>query len=60
MEPATAGAEKTPPETKQTTKPLELESKLGLVYRIEIHLPETQNIETYRSIFKALREELMP
>jgi hypothetical protein len=35
------------------------ESKFGLVYRLEIHLPDTQNIETYRSIFKALREELM-
>ncbi|MEO0332090.1 MAG: hypothetical protein AAF223_10440, partial [Bacteroidota bacterium] len=35
------------------------ESKFGLVYRLEIHLPDTQNIETYRSIFRALREELM-
>jgi hypothetical protein len=35
------------------------ESKFGLVYRIEIHLPDTQNIETYRAIFKAIREELM-
>ena len=35
------------------------ESKFGLVYRLEIHLPDTQNIETYRAIFKALREELM-
>ncbi len=35
------------------------ESKVGLVYRLEIHLPDTQNIETYRSIFRALREELM-
>ena len=35
------------------------ESRLGLVYRLEIHLPDTQNIETYRAIFKALREELM-
>lgn len=34
-------------------------SKFGLVYRLEIHLPDTQNIETYRAIFKALREELM-
>lgn len=33
---------------------------LGLVYRIEVHLPDTQNVETYRAIFKALREELMP
>lgn len=32
---------------------------LGLVYRLEIHLPETQNVETYRAIFRALREEMM-
>lgn len=31
---------------------------LGFVYRIEIHLPDTTNIETYRSIFRAIREEL--
>lgn len=31
---------------------------LGLVYRLEIHLPDTQNIETYRAIFKAMKEEL--
>lgn len=35
-------------------------TELGLVYRIEIHLPDTQNVETFRAIFKALREELMP
>ena len=35
------------------------EGRLGLVYRLEIHLPDTQNIETFRAIFKALREELM-
>jgi hypothetical protein len=34
------------------------EGALGLVYRIEIHLPDTQNIDTYRAIFRALREEL--
>lgn len=33
--------------------------QIGFVYRIEIHLPDTQNIETFRSIFKALREELI-
>ena len=32
---------------------------LGLVYRLEIHLPDTQNVETYRAIFRALREEMM-
>ncbi|MGO9627256.1 MAG: DUF5343 domain-containing protein [Steroidobacteraceae bacterium] len=31
----------------------------GLVYRFEIHLPDTQNVDTYRAIFRALREELM-
>jgi hypothetical protein len=30
----------------------------GLVYRIEIHLPDTSNVETYRAIFRAIREEL--
>lgn len=35
-------------------------TELGLVYRIEIHLPDTQNVETFRAIFRALREELMP
>ena len=31
----------------------------GLVYRFEIHLPDTQNVDTHRAIFRALREELM-
>lgn len=31
----------------------------GLVYRFEIHLPDTQNVDTFRAIFRALREELM-
>lgn len=30
----------------------------GLTYRIEVHLPETTNIDTYRMIFRAIREEL--
>jgi len=34
------------------------ETPLGLVYRLEIHLPDTQNIDTFRAIFKAMREEL--
>jgi hypothetical protein len=53
-------------ESKLPPKPLELpggapplaESKFGLTYRIEIHLPDTTNIDTFRSIFRALREEL--
>lgn len=34
-------------------------SQIGLVYRFEINLPDTQNVDTYRAIFRALREELM-
>jgi hypothetical protein len=44
---------------KISTEHKELVSPLGLVYRIEVHLPETQNVETYRAIFRALREELI-
>lgn len=53
--------EKTAPQepTKSSLPSISGESKFGLVYRLEIHLPDTQNIETYRAIFKALREELM-
>ena len=36
-----------------------VKSPIGLVYRFEIHLPDTQNVDTYRAIFRALREELM-
>jgi hypothetical protein len=36
----------------------QLGTPLGFVYRIEIHLPDTTNVETYRSIFRAIREEL--
>lgn len=34
-------------------------SEIGLVYRFEIHLPDTHNVDTFRAIFRALREELM-
>jgi len=37
---------------------IELKNQIGLVYRFEIHLPDTQNIDTYRAIFKAMKEEL--
>lgn len=47
------------PPVQPQIPPITGESKFGLVYRLEIHLPDTQNIETYRAIFKALREELM-
>jgi hypothetical protein len=51
----------TPP-AAATVPPVTIPSRteLGLVYRIEIHLPDTQNVETFRAIFRALREELMP
>lgn len=32
---------------------------LGFTYRIEVHLPDTTNIDTFRAIFRAIREELM-
>lgn len=32
---------------------------LGLTYRIEVHLPDTTNVDTFRAIFRAIREELM-
>ena len=61
--PAPAQAEERAPEPADVHPPAEkrktdLSPGLGLVYRIEIHLPDTQNIETFRAIFKALREEL--
>jgi hypothetical protein len=31
----------------------------GLVYRFEVHLPDTQNVDTSRAIFRALRAELL-
>jgi hypothetical protein len=40
------------------TKNQAFPSALGFTYRIEIHLPDTTNLETYRSIFRAIREEL--
>jgi hypothetical protein len=44
---------------KRHKGPITLESGFGLTYRIEVHLPDTSNIETYRAIFHALREELL-
>ncbi len=44
--------------TKHHAKARTVETNLGLVYRIEIHLPDTQNLDTYRAIFRAIREEL--
>lgn len=49
------------PKSPTVTSKLGLgEGDLSFVYRIEIHLPDTQNIETFRAIFRALREELVP
>ncbi len=47
---------KIPPEKNQRQINL---GEMGLVYRFEIHLPDTQNVDTFRAIFKAMREELM-
>ncbi|UTD13672.1 DUF5343 domain-containing protein [Treponema denticola] len=43
----------------QSTNGIDDNNRIGLVYRFEIHLPDTQNIDTYRAIFKALKEELI-
>lgn len=32
---------------------------IGLTYRIEVHLPDTTNLDTFRAIFRAIREELL-
>lgn len=31
----------------------------NLTHRIEVHLPDTTNVDTFRAIFKAIREELL-
>lgn len=52
--------ETSPPKFEQIgATPNHHRSQIGLVYRFEIHLPDTQNVDTFRAIFKALREELM-
>jgi hypothetical protein len=51
--------EKLPPAGEEKRKLIFEEHGLGLVYRFEIHLPDTQNIDTFRAIFRAMREELM-
>ena len=65
--PATPKVPEVTPEQKDKKEPLAPPAapasglkELGLVYRLEIHLPDTQNVETFRAIFRALREELMP
>lgn len=54
----TSGSEMPPPEANGGNGSNGFGGGLGLVYRLEIHLPDTQNIETYRAIFKAMKEEL--
>lgn len=44
---------------KPPRPPLDLNGEMGLVFRVEVHLPDTQNVETFRAIFKAMREELL-
>jgi hypothetical protein len=51
--------EKDQAEIKQRTGGGNAGAGIGLVYRFEIHLPDTQNVDTFRAIFRALREELM-
>lgn len=51
--------DKLPPPVQAPPPPVHGKSAIGLVYRFEIHLPDTQNVDTFRAIFKALREELM-
>jgi hypothetical protein len=57
-------AEQKPQETKIEINPPPSssgmsESSFGLTYRIEVHLPDTTNVDTFRAIFRAIREELM-
>jgi hypothetical protein len=54
--PATGNqAQNLPPPAPQ---PPQEPPRVGLVYRFEIHLPDTTNVETFRAIFRAMREEL--
>jgi hypothetical protein len=57
---AQPGPEPPEPAVPKPARPSGDLATLGLVYRLEIHLPDTQNVETFRAIFRALREELMP
>lgn len=66
MPPQRTDDEEQQPETDKLSPPVQSppptthsKSAIGLVYRFEIHLPDTQNVDTFRAIFKALREELM-
>jgi hypothetical protein len=66
-----SGATPTPekPKEQEVTPQVEVElpkhpgdtgaHSIGLTYRIEVHLPDTTNVYTFRAIFRAIREELM-
>jgi hypothetical protein len=54
-EPSAPSSSALPPPPSSTSNDL---GRLGLVYRFEIHLPDTTNVETFRAIFRAMREEL--
>lgn len=41
-------------------RPPPLDTPLALTFRVEVHLPDTTNVDTFRAIFRALREELLP
>ncbi len=62
--PISKPSEENQPETKIEINPPPSggglgESSFGLTYRIEVHLPDTTNVDTFRAIFRAIREELM-
>jgi hypothetical protein len=63
QEKPTESKEKESDSIKESAQPKDIQKisleNMGLVYRFEIHLPDTQNIDTFRAIFKAMREELM-
>lgn len=39
--------------------PMSSGNGIALTYRIEVHLPDTTNMDTFRAIFRAIREELL-
>ena len=62
-EPAKVSAPAPEPPTTQnagvTTLPISQGNGIALTYRIEVHLPDTTNMDTFRAIFRAIREELL-
>jgi hypothetical protein len=43
---------------KESSNPAEHPNLPAFSFRIEVNLPDTTNVETYRAIFRAIREEL--